>query len=97
MIIALSDKVTGSGAMAMAIRLELFKPGLMLRAYLTYDLGDWPCYAFGDLTFISERSLHPRLLLIDTGLAARPFTSAPQWEFRLGAENTADSDGHGGR
>jgi hypothetical protein len=69
---------------------ELFKPGLMLRAYLTWDLWDWPVYAFGDATYISERSLHPKLLLFDVGVAGRPFPSWRQWEFRLGVENTAD-------
>jgi hypothetical protein len=67
-----------------------FNPGLFLRAYLTCDLGDWPVYAFGDATFISERSLQPRLLLFDVGLAARPLGSWRQWEFRLGVENTGD-------
>ncbi|HVS37850.1 MAG TPA: hypothetical protein VMS17_19990 [Gemmataceae bacterium] len=69
---------------------QTFKPGLMLRAYLVQDLWDWPCYAFGDATFISERSIQPKLLLFDLGLAARPFRCCPQCEFRLGAESTAD-------
>jgi hypothetical protein len=69
---------------------QLFNPGLLLRAYLTWDLWDWPAYAFGDASWISERSLRPRLLLFDLGLAARPFRSCPQWELRLGVENTAD-------
>jgi hypothetical protein len=75
---------------------RIFKPGLMLRAYRTCDLWDWPAYAFGDVTFISERSLHPKLLLFDAGLAARPFSAWQtfsawrDWEFRLGVENTAD-------
>jgi hypothetical protein len=69
---------------------QLFKPGLMLRAYLTCDLWNWPAYAFGDATFISERSLKPKLLLFDVGLAARPFSSWRQWEFRLGVESTGD-------
>jgi hypothetical protein len=69
---------------------QFFKPGLMLRAYLTYDLLDWPVYAFGDATFITERSLQPKLLLFDVGIAARPFSSWRQWEFRVGAESTAD-------
>jgi hypothetical protein len=69
---------------------QLFNPGLLLRAYLTCDLGDWPAYAFGDATFISERSLKPKLLLFDVGLAARPLHSLQQWELRLGVENTAD-------
>ena len=67
-----------------------FKPGLQLRAYLTHDLGDWPCYAFGDASFIGERSLQPKLLIFDVGVAARPFSCCRQLEFRFGAENTAD-------
>jgi hypothetical protein len=67
-----------------------FNPGLMLRAYLTCDLEDWPAYAFCDTTYISTRSLHAKLLLFDVGVAARPFDSWRQWEFRLGVENTAD-------
>ena len=69
---------------------QTFKPGPMLRAYLTCDLWDWPCYAFGDATFIGERSFQAKLLLFDVGLAARPFPSCQQCEFRLGVENTAD-------
>jgi hypothetical protein len=67
-----------------------FNPGLLLRAYLTYDLWDWPAYAFGDVRYISTRSLHPKLLLFDVGVAARPFQSWRQWEFRLGVENAGD-------
>jgi len=67
-----------------------FKPGMLLRAYLTCDLWDWPCYLFGDATYLSERSLHPKLLLFDLGMAARPLPSCPHLELRLGAENTAD-------
>jgi len=75
---------------------QTFNPGLMLRAYLTYDLGNWPAYAFGDVTFITERSLQPKLLLFDVGVAARPFVCWPalnawrNWEFRLGVESTGD-------
>jgi hypothetical protein len=69
---------------------QQFKPGMMLRAYLTCDLGDWPCYVFGDTTYISERSFHPRLLLFDLGAAARPLPFCRQCEFRVGAESTAD-------
>jgi hypothetical protein len=73
---------------------QLFKPGLFLRTYLTCDMWDWPAYAFGDATYISERSLHAKLLLFDVGLAARPFRGKQQWEFRLGVENTADFETH---
>jgi hypothetical protein len=71
-----------------------FKPGLLLRAYLICDLWDLPCYVFGDLTYISERSMHPRLFLFDLGLAARPFSRHQQWEFRFGADSTADFHTH---
>jgi hypothetical protein len=69
---------------------RLFKPGLFLRAYLIQDLWNWPVYAFGDATFLTEHSLKPRLLLFDVGLAARPFHSFRQLEFRLGSESNAD-------
>jgi hypothetical protein len=69
---------------------RLFKPGLLLRAYLTYGPADWPCYAFGDVAYIGERSFAAKLLLFDVGLAARPFHACRQCEFRLGVENTAD-------
>ncbi len=69
---------------------QQFTPGLTLRAYLTYDLWDWPCYLFGDAHYICAKEFRPRLLIFDVGLAARPFRSLPQWEFRCGAENTAD-------
>jgi hypothetical protein len=67
-----------------------FQPGLMLRAYLTCDLWDWPCYLFGDVTYISESSFTPRLVLFDVGVAVRPLEICRQWELRIGAENTAD-------
>jgi hypothetical protein len=69
---------------------QSFEPGLQLRAYLIQHLWDWPAYVFADVTYISERSLRPKLLLFDLGLAYRPFPSWRQWEFRFGAENTAD-------
>ena len=72
-----------------------FQPGPMCRAYLTYDLWDWPCYAFGDATYIGERSFQPKLFLFDVGLAARPFSACRQLEFRLGVDNTADFETHG--
>jgi len=67
-----------------------FQPGLLLRACLIYDLWNWPCYAFGDVTYIGERSFQPKLLIFDVGVAARPVSACQQLEFRLGAENTAD-------
>ncbi len=67
----------------------------MLRTYLTYDLWDWPCYLFGDFTYIGERSFQPKLMLFDVGLAARQFSCCRQVEFRLGVDNTADFQTHG--
>jgi hypothetical protein len=69
---------------------KAFTPGLLLRAYLTYNLWDSPCYLFGDISSISESSGRAKLLLFDVGIAARPLHSCQQWEFRLGVENTAD-------
>lgn len=71
-----------------------FAPGMLLRAYLIQDLWDWPCYAFCDASYLSERSFQPKLLLFDAGLAIRPFHCCRQCEFRLGAENTVDVDVH---
>lgn len=72
-----------------------FKPGPMLGAYLIYDLWDQPMvYAFGAATLIGERSFDPKLLIFDVGFAARPFAAWRQWEFRVGAENTADLQVH---
>jgi hypothetical protein len=73
---------------------QTFHPGLTLRAYLICDLWDWPCYLYGDVTYIGEQSFRPRLLLFDGGIAVRPFQACTQWEFRLGSENTADLQLH---
>ncbi len=75
---------------------QTFDPGLFLRAYLTYDVWNWPAYVYGDFTYISERSLQAKLFLFDIGVAARPLSLWPScsawqnWELRLGVENTAD-------
>jgi hypothetical protein len=69
---------------------QTFNPGLFLRAYVTCDLWKLPAYAFADATFLTERSLEPKLLLFDVGLAARPIPCCRQCEFRLGVESTAD-------
>jgi hypothetical protein len=69
---------------------QTFHPGAFLRAYLIYDLWDWPAYAFADAQLICMSDFQPKLLLYDLGVAARPIPSHRQWEFRLGVENTAD-------
>jgi hypothetical protein len=73
---------------------DTFQPGLFLRAYLTYDVWDSACYAYGDIQYIGERSFRPKLLRFDVGLAVRPFRACRQCEFRLGTENTADLEVH---
>jgi hypothetical protein len=73
---------------------KTFKPAGMLHAYLIYDLFDWPVYAYGDATLITDRTFTPRLLPFDVGLAVRPLHSWRQWEFRSGVENTADFQTH---
>ena len=73
---------------------QTFEPGMMLRAYLIRDLWDWPCYLFGDFTYISEKSFAPRLLLFDVGAAARPFRRCQQFELRLGVDSTGDLQVH---
>lgn len=73
-----------------------FKPGLFLRASLTQDLWQLPAYVYGDFQFITESSLHAKLMLFDVGAAVRPFqdwemfSAWKNWELRLGAENTGD-------
>jgi hypothetical protein len=73
-----------------------FKPDLMLRAYLTCDLWNWPAYVYGDASLICERTFNPKLLLFDLGVAVQPFklwelfSAWQNWELRLGVENTAD-------
>jgi hypothetical protein len=73
---------------------QQFYPGLMIRGYATCDLGNWPCYVYGDATYLGDQSFQPRLLILDAGLAARPLRSHQQWELRLGAESTADLQVH---
>jgi hypothetical protein len=82
-----SKSMVGNNGMA-------FKPGMFLRAYLTYDLWDGYCYAFGDTTYMSDQSFSAKLMMFDLGLAVRPFRSFRQFEMRLGADNTADFQVH---
>lgn len=73
---------------------QAFQPGLTLRAYMIYDLWDWPCYLYGDATYISESSFQPKLVLFDVGVAVRPFSSCQQFEIRVGSDNVADVQMH---
>ena len=57
---------------------QAFRPGLLLRAYLTCDLWDWPCYAYSDTTYISDRSFQAQAagLRRRSGRPADSFLSA---------------------
>jgi hypothetical protein len=70
-----------------------FKPGPFARAYLTCDLGSEQYYLYGDVQFIASRSFQPTLLNLDAGVAARPFTSIPRLEFRIGTQDMFDLQG----
>jgi hypothetical protein len=70
-----------------------FKPGAFARAYLTYDLWGEQYYLFGDVQFITARSITPTLLNWDAGVAARPFASVPRLEFRAGSQDMLDLRG----
>ena len=67
-----------------------FKPGLFLRAYLTYEFVPLHYYLYADTQMIAQSAANPRLLLFDDGFAARPFERLPGLEFRLGVFNTVD-------
>lgn len=71
-----------------------FKPGPMLHAYVTYDLWNLPSYAYGDAMYIGESSWQAKLMLVDLGVATRPFSSWKQWEIRLGVDGTGDFQAH---
>jgi hypothetical protein len=67
-----------------------FKPGFFARAYVTYDFGLKKYYVYCDSEMTAERPISPKLLYVNGGLAARPFTACELLEFRLGAESTFD-------
>jgi len=60
------------------------------RAYLTYDLWQDRCYLFADTTLITETTVTPKLLLLDAGIAYRPFSNDQSWEFRVGSSDIFD-------
>ncbi len=68
----------------------LFKPGLFVRAYLTYEFVPRKYYVFADQELLCQNAFNPRILFFNDGFAARPFDKLPGLEFRLGAFNTVD-------
>ncbi|MDQ6623365.1 MAG: hypothetical protein M3Y86_07765, partial [Verrucomicrobiota bacterium] len=67
-----------------------FRAGLFAQAYLTYDIPALRSYLYANAKFIAEENVDPRLVSIDGGLAARPFSWLPNLELRVGDEFTAD-------
>lgn len=70
---------------------ERFKPGPMLRAYLTKNIPLRHAYLFTDTRLTGNRSFELALLLEDFGVAFRPFSRADRLEFRLGGLVVADT------
>jgi hypothetical protein len=67
-----------------------YSPGAAVRVYATLPIkGDWS-YLYADTQFIATRSVRPKTLLLDTGVAVRPFQKAPRLEFRVGLEDDGD-------
>jgi hypothetical protein len=76
------DMVDGEGVQ--------FKPGPFARAYLTCGLYGDVAYLYADGQLTAERSLVPKLLSLDAGVAVRPLARVPRLEFRLGTEDVFD-------
>jgi hypothetical protein len=76
---------------------QQFKPGLLLRSYLTYDVPILRSYLYFDGQYFGEAGVQPRLLFFDAGLAIRPFPTLQNLEFRLGGGDTYDLQGHHGQ
>jgi hypothetical protein len=70
---------------------HLFAPGLFARASLALDIFPDHLYLYSDTEIICRRPVNKaKLLLADVGVALRPFTCAPDVEFRIGSDNTWD-------
>jgi hypothetical protein len=67
-----------------------FRPGLFTRAYLTYDLFGPRCYAYGDVELLADRNPKLRFVLLDVGVAVRPFPKLNYLEFRIGSQDRYD-------
>jgi hypothetical protein len=71
-----------------------FKPGPFAHAYFNVDLPGEMLYLYGDVVFIATRSISPKLLNGDSGLAARPWPAMPHFELRIGATEMYDLQSH---
>jgi hypothetical protein len=65
-------------------------PGAFGHAYLSYDLPRLRSYLFADGRFIASKDEF-RLMIINGGVATRPFSRFENLEFRLGTEVTHDT------
>lgn len=69
---------------------QQFRPGFFARAYLAYDLPALKSYLYLDSQLFAEEAFKARLVILDGGLASRPFNRCQGLEFRLGCETTFD-------
>jgi hypothetical protein len=72
-----------------------FNAGLFARGQATIDipLGSRPLYGFGMVTATAQKTVTPRLLDIDLGIAWRPFQEHQRIEFRTAYQRTHDLKG----
>src|SRR3954470_5774615 len=66
-----------------------FRPGAFGRAYVSYDIPKLRAYAYGEAAGIASKDEF-RLVLVNGGIAARPFTGFENLEFRVGSEISYD-------
>lgn len=71
-----------------------FAATLFAQLHMVYELPALRSYFYGDIKLTAEEAVQPRLFNVDFGLAARPFLSLPNFEFRLGNEIDADIKDH---
>jgi hypothetical protein len=67
-----------------------FRPGPFARAYFTVDVWSNRCYLYADTQCVATRSGTPRIVMVDAGIAVRPFPRLPGLEFRLGSADSYD-------
>jgi hypothetical protein len=67
-----------------------FHPGFFAHAYASYGIPAARAYLYGDGRLIGQKQDKLRLVIVDAGVAARPFPRFDNLEFRLGNEVTAD-------
>lgn len=72
-----------------------FNAGLFAQGQATMDipLGTHPVYGFGLIKATAQKTIMPRLIDFDLGIAWRPFANHERLEFRTGYQRTHDLKG----